>query len=75
MDRMTFQQRLEAAERRIAEGERCIARQEQIIANLASAGRGTETAGMVLATLQKTQRLHIRDREFILRGQQSARSW
>jgi uncharacterized coiled-coil protein SlyX len=72
MARTTFQQLLEAAERRITEGERAIARQEQIIAKLHSAGRSAETASMVLATLRKTQRLYIRDRESILRGQQSA---
>ena len=74
MSRITFQERLEAAERRITEGERSIARQEQIIAKLDSAGRSTETARTVLATLRKTQRLHIRDRDSILRGQQAAPS-
>jgi uncharacterized coiled-coil protein SlyX len=74
MSRITFQERLEAAERRITEGERSIARQEQIIAKLDSTGRSTETARMVLATLRKTQRLHIRDRDSILRGQQAAPS-
>ena len=72
MARTTFQQLLEAAERRISEGERSITRQEQLIAKLDSAGRSTEIAKMVLVTLRKTQRLHIRDRESILRGQQSA---
>jgi hypothetical protein len=72
MDRTTFQQRLEAAEHRITEGKLNIARQEQIIAKLDSAGRSTTKAKMVLATLRRTQRLHVRDRELILRRQQAA---
>jgi hypothetical protein len=62
MDRQTTSQQLTLAERHVAEGERRLARQRELIAELDRDGHDTKRARMILATMQDTQVLHCEDR-------------
>jgi hypothetical protein len=57
---------LAIAERAVLEGERHIAREERMIANLDRAGRDTTLARAKLATLRRTQAEHVAHRDLLL---------
>ena len=63
MDRALIKQHLERAEAHVAEGERHIRRQEEIIGELERDHHDTELARELLATLQQVQEAHIAGRE------------
>jgi hypothetical protein len=58
-----LEQHLAQAERHVADGENRIARQQQIIAELASGGYDLETAQDLLAHFEYTQESHVADRD------------
>jgi hypothetical protein len=64
MDRATIEQHAKRADEHVAEGERHIRRQREIIAELERDGHNTEVARELLATLEVMQKSHldIRDR-------------
>jgi len=61
MDRSTLLNHLAQAERHAAEGNRHLARQEQLIAQLDQHGHDTTEALKVLSTFRSTQALHEAD--------------
>jgi hypothetical protein len=65
--RQMILEHLALAERHIAEGDRRLARQVDLIAELDRDGYDTKDARMILVTMQDTQALHRDDRERILR--------
>jgi hypothetical protein len=64
MDRAVIQEHLQRARAHVAEGERHIGRQREIVEELERDGHDTELARELLATLQEVQEAHIalRDR-------------
>ncbi|MDE1936666.1 hypothetical protein [Bradyrhizobium sp.] len=67
MDRKTELQHLALAERTVAQGERHIAREEQMISELDRAGHDTSEAVALLATYRRTQAQHVAHRNLILK--------
>jgi hypothetical protein len=61
MKRNILLEHLRLAEHHAAEGERHLAHQEQVVAELDQHGHDTREAIKVLATLRETQRLHQED--------------
>jgi hypothetical protein len=59
MDRTTLLQRLQQARAHIADGERHIRRQREIIDELERDGHNVELARELLATLEQVQKTHI----------------
>lgn len=60
--------RLRAAERHVAVGENCIARQQAALARLRRLGSDLREATRLLALLQDIQRLHVADRDRLIFG-------
>jgi hypothetical protein len=58
-----LEQHLAQAERHVADGENRIARQQQIITELASGGYDLETAQDLLAHFEYAQESHVADRD------------
>jgi hypothetical protein len=65
MDRDVLRLHLELAERHVAEGERHLARQREIVAELAGDGHDLASAKSLLAQFEAMQRSHIEDRDRI----------
>lgn len=68
VDRMMLLEHLEQAERHIADGERQVARQRQVVAEFTQDGHNAQAALALLAEFETTQGLHIADRDRILAG-------
>lgn len=66
MDREILKQHLALAQRHASMGEKHIARQESLVAELDRDGHDTAEARKILATLRDTQRLHEQDVERLL---------
>ena len=67
MDRQTMLEHLAMAKRHVAEGEIHLSRQRALIAELDRDGHDTADARAILATMLETQRLHVEDRDRILK--------
>jgi hypothetical protein len=65
MDRAVLEQRLTQAERHVAEGEDIVARQREIVAELAKDHHDVRFAQELLTLFETTQALHIADRDRI----------
>jgi hypothetical protein len=63
---------LAMAERHVAEGEIHLSQQKALIAELDRDGHDTPDAQAILATMLATQRLHMEDRDRILKELSSA---
>jgi len=63
MDREMARQRLEQAERHVAEGERHVVRQRELAAELKRDGRDFRLAIEVLHQFEQTQELQVADRD------------
>ena len=63
MDRALWEEHLTLAETHVAQGERVVARQHEIIAELARGGHDTASAVDLLASFQELLTLHKRDRD------------
>ena len=72
MDRQTMLKHLAMVERHVAEGEIRLSRQRALIAELDRDGHDTADARAILATIRETQRLHVEDRDRILKELSSA---
>ena len=59
MDLATLQTTLEMAEKHVLDGERNIARQKELIAEMASLGVDVSRYQTTLANFEETQRLHV----------------
>lgn len=67
MDRSLWQRRFEEAERAVAEGQRHITRQKEIIAELERDGHDVKSACNLLAQFEWVQALHIAHRDRLQR--------
>jgi hypothetical protein len=65
MDRRTLEEHLEAAERRIAQGQQHLSSQRAIVAELRADGHDSREAEELLAILEQSQALHIAGRDRI----------
>ncbi len=63
MDRSQLQAHLALAEEHVAQGERHLARQREIIERMTSAGWNTKEANALLIVFQQTLAMHIADRD------------
>ena len=63
MDRASILRHLELAERHVAEGERHVTRQREIVAELGGDGRDLESAQKLLAIFEELLMQHIFDRD------------
>jgi len=72
MDRQKMLEHLAMAERHVAEGGILVCRQQALIAELDRDGHDTRAAWTILATMLETQRLHVEDRDRILKELSSA---
>jgi len=63
MDREMLQNELEMAERHVLEGEHHVARQREIVAELARDGHNTSKAAILLRTFEDLQAIHVADRD------------
>jgi hypothetical protein len=63
MDRTVVEQHLAQAERHVTEGENHIARQRELIDELASGGHDLKAARDLLAQFEDVQTLHVADRD------------
>ena len=70
MDRKMELDHLAIAEKAVADGERHIAREEQMISDLDRTGHDTKLALAVLATYRRTLVEHIAHRDLILKMMQ-----
>jgi hypothetical protein len=66
MDREMLKRHLALAEEHIATGEKNIARQRDLIAQLEREGRDTASARIFLREFEQLQALHIAERERLL---------
>jgi hypothetical protein len=66
MSRLTLARHLAQAEARIALGQKHIARQNEIIAELERAGHDAVTAKALLVVFEATHELHIADHDQII---------
>jgi hypothetical protein len=67
MDRVFLTNRLYQAERHVASGERHIARQHDLIAELQRDGHDTTEAKALLKKFEELQTMHLNDRDRLLR--------
>ena len=72
MDRDTTLAHLALAEKNVALGERHIARQEQLVAELDRDGHDTREALAPLTVFRRTQIEHVAHRDFLLRELQGS---
>jgi hypothetical protein len=63
MDRAATLELLEMVRRHLATGERLVARQHEIVAELERGDHDSSYAKAVLASFKETQKLHIADRD------------
>jgi hypothetical protein len=63
MDRATLEMDLSRAEAHVAKGQERIALQHEIIAELEREGHDTAPARELLATFEKTQAMHVANRD------------
>jgi hypothetical protein len=68
MDRALLEKALAAADQHVADGELHIIKQRECVVRLESRGADTSMAKDVLDTFEQSQRLHIADRDYILRA-------
>ncbi|OKO75952.1 hypothetical protein AC629_33420 [Bradyrhizobium sp. NAS80.1] len=66
MDRAMLEKHLAIAQRHISEGAEHLARQQELIDELAHHNHDTTGAQAVLTTMRETQAIHIADRDRIL---------
>ena len=71
MDRETTLAHLALADKNVALGERHIAQQEQIVADLDRDGHDTREALALLAVFRRAQAEHVAHRDLLLRELQS----
>ncbi|HZR75183.1 hypothetical protein [Bradyrhizobium sp.] len=74
MDRKMELDHLAIAEKAVVEGDRHIAREEQMIADLERGGHDTKLAFETLATLRRMQAAHIAHRDLLLKMLQQGNS-
>jgi hypothetical protein len=67
MDRVLWQEHLQQTEGYVAQGQRHIARQLDIIVELEQHGRDTQSARDLLTLFESTQALHIAHRDRLRR--------
>ena len=67
MDRTVLLNHLALAEQHVAQGERHLSRQREIIAETEAAGRDSALARELLHTFEATQATHMADRDRLLR--------
>jgi hypothetical protein len=67
MDRASLERRLANAQKHITEGERHVAAQQKLIQRMARLGRDTTRSQRLLETFEETLRLHMADRDKLLR--------
>lgn len=67
MDRAMLLRHLAEAERHVAEGDRHLGRQREIIVQTEAAGRDSQLARDVLATMELSQASHISGRARVIR--------
>ena len=67
MDRETLQRHLELAEKQIAEGQLHVDNQTRIVAELERDGHDVTEARRMLALFEQTQRMHVEDRDRIVK--------
>ena len=67
MDRQTLERHLALAEGHVLEGERHLASQRRILADLERDGHKTTKARQLLAMLEETQKMHVEDRDRLTR--------
>jgi hypothetical protein len=65
-ERAFYLQELALADKHVAEGEKHLARQRQIIASLTQDGHPVDEAVELLQTLEVSQRLHVESRDRLL---------
>jgi hypothetical protein len=65
VDRKTIERHLFLAEKHVSEGERHIARQREIVAELKDNGHDLETARNLLARFEELYASHVADRDRI----------
>lgn len=63
MDRNVILEHLEQARRHVAEGERHLARQRELIADLEGSAHDVAAARQLLSQFEEMQTLHIADRD------------
>jgi hypothetical protein len=63
MDRAMILEHLELAQRHVAEGERHVARQKEIVAELANDAHGTTATRALLIQFEEMQAPHVADRD------------
>jgi hypothetical protein len=67
MDREVLEQHLLHAEARVASEDRRVAKQRRLVARLERDGQDTSEARTLLAELEESRKLHIADRDRLLR--------
>jgi hypothetical protein len=67
MDRATLERRLANANKHIAEGARHVAQQKALVQGMERQGRDSSTSKQLLQTFEETLRLHMADRDKLLR--------
>ena len=72
MDRAILLDHLALAERHVAEGDRHLMRQREIVAEIEEAGRDSALARGLLLTFEGSQATHIADRDRLLRELEGA---
>ena len=61
MDRAFVVQRVELAQRHVADGKKIVARQREIVAKLGADGHNVTEARKLLTAFEDSQRLHVAD--------------
>jgi len=67
MDQEMLEQHLLHAEARVAQGDRRVAKQRRLVARLERDGQDTSEARMLLEELEESRKLHVADRDRLLR--------
>jgi len=67
MDREMLEQHLLHAEARVAQGDRRVTKQRRLVARLERDGQDTSEARTLLAELEESRKLHVADRDRLLR--------
>jgi hypothetical protein len=67
MDKTTILRLLDEAQNHIAQGERAIRRQREVVAELRRDGHNTARARALLAEFEQIQRVNVSERELLIR--------
>ena len=67
MDREMLEQHLLHAEALVAQGDRRVTKQRRLVARLERDGQDTSEARTLLAELEESRKLHVADRDRLLR--------